>query len=90
VYYQPPPQPAYYGPRYSGCLKFFLYVVSLLIPVVGIVVGLIYTSRPDLESKRLGQACLVLGIVSLVVSCCVAIILGLSPMLFLPFIEQYG
>ncbi len=85
-----PPQQVYYGSRYSGCLKLFLYGLSLLIPFLGIVLGLIYISRPDPESKQLGQVCLILGIVSFVVTCCLGTIFGLSPLLALPFLEEFS
>ena len=90
--YYGPPQ---YGPQYSGCLKFFLYAVSFFIPLVGLILGLVYISRPDYESKRLGQACLILGIVSFLISCCVGVLFslgffGLVPFLTLPFMEDMG
>jgi hypothetical protein len=85
VYYpqQPPPgyPSPYYGPRYSGCLKFVLYALSFLIPIVGIVVGVIYMSRGDPESKSLGQVCLVLGIVSIVLGCCIGGVVSLLPVI---------
>ncbi|MGD1994434.1 MAG: hypothetical protein PVI59_14670 [Anaerolineae bacterium] len=89
MYYQPPSQQVYVaeGSRYSGCLKLFLYAVSLLVPLVGVIMGLVYLSRPDPESKKLGQICLILGIISFVVTCCLGAILGLSPLLALPFLE---
>jgi hypothetical protein len=85
-YYSPPQ----YGPQYSGCLKLFLYAVSFFIPLVGLILGLVYISRPDFESKRLGQACLILGIVSFVLSCCVGLFFGLAPLLSIPFLEDVG
>lgn len=90
MYYQSPPQQVYYGSQYSGCLKFFLYVVSLMVPLVGVIVGLIYISRPDPESKKLGQVCLILGIISVVMACCLTVIFGLSPLLALPFLEEFS
>jgi hypothetical protein len=87
VYYQPPPPPGYYGPQYSGCLKGFLYLISFFIPLVGVIVGLVYMSRVDPESKRLGQACLIIGIVGFVVECCIGLAVGLGPVLLLPFLE---
>ena len=59
-------QPVYYGSQYSGCLKFILYVLSFFMPIVGIIVGLIFMSRPDPESKSLGQTCLIISIASMV------------------------
>ena len=72
MYYQQPP-PAYYGPRYSGCLKFIMYALSFFIPIVGIIAGIIYMSRGDPESSALGKTCLAISIVTIVVGCCVGV-----------------
>jgi hypothetical protein len=75
----PSPQPVYYPQQqYSGCLKAFLYVLSFLIPIAGVIIGIVFISRPDPESKGLGQACLIVGIVSFVLWCCVSIVVGIS------------
>ena len=76
MYYQQPPPaypPQYYGPRYSGCLKFILYALSLFVPIVGIIAGIIYMSRGDPESSALGKTCLAIGIISIVIGCCVGV-----------------
>jgi len=87
MYSPPPQQPAYYGPRYSGCMKFIIYIASFFIPLVGIIAAIIFMSRQDPESKRLGQTALVLGIISVVLSCCLGV--GI-PFLVLPFLQDYG
>jgi hypothetical protein len=91
MYQQPyqTPAPVYYGPQYSGCTKFLLYVLSLWIPIAGVIVGLIFMGRPDPESKRLGQTCLILGIVSFVITCCLAIIVATSWTTILAFLAPY-
>lgn len=78
--YQQPPV-YHYGPRYDGCLKFILYILSFLIPIVGIVAGVIYMSKGDPESSALGRTCLILGIVSIVIGCCVGVGFGVLPIL---------
>ena len=88
--YQPPPQQIYYGSRYGGCLKLFLYALSFFIPLLGIILGIVYMSRPDPESKRLGQACLIIGIISFIITCCAGVIFGLAPTVLLPFLEEFG
>lgn len=71
--YQPyPPQPVYYGQQYSGCVKILLYVLSLWIPLAGVIIGIIFMSRPDPESKGLGKTCLILGIISFALTCCLS------------------
>jgi hypothetical protein len=80
MYYQPPPYPPqYYGPQYSGCLKFILYVLSFTIPLVGIIVGIIFMTKPDPESRALGRACLILSIVAIVIGCCVGAVFSAVP-----------
>jgi hypothetical protein len=91
----PQQQPVYYQPQqqYSGCLKWFLYILSFFTPFpVGIIIAIVFLSRPDPESKSLGNACLIVSIVSMVIYCCVsvAVILfsGALPMLMIPFMNQ--
>jgi hypothetical protein len=86
MYYQQPP-PAYYGPRYSGCLKFIMYALSFFIPIVGIIAGIIYMSRGDPESSALGKTCLAISIVAIVLGCCAGI--GATGLSFLaPLMEE--
>ena len=81
-------QPVYYGSQYSGCLKFILYAISFLIPLAGVIIGVVFLSRPDPESKSLGQTCLILGIVSFVLSCCLAVLFGVAPAFIIPFLDS--
>ncbi len=83
------PQPPYYGQQqYSGCVKFLLYALSLLIPLAGIIIGIVFTTRPDPESKGLGKTCLILGIASIVLGCCIGVALGFGPVI-LAFITEF-
>ena len=89
----PPPQPVYYGQQYSGCMKFFLYILSLWIPIVGIIIGIVFQSRPDPESKGLGRTCLILGIISFALTCClsvVVIVLGMTTGMLPIFLEEFS
>ena len=83
MYYpqQPPPgyPPPQYGPRYSGCLKFILYGLSFLIPLVGIIAGIVFMSKGDLESNRLGKTCLIISIVVIILGCCIGGTIGVLP-----------
>jgi hypothetical protein len=88
MYQYQQPQPVYYGPQYSGCVKFLLYALSFFIPIVGIIAGVIFMSRPDPESKRLGQTCLILGIISIVLTCCVSIVFGVGGPTIMVFLEE--
>jgi len=95
MYQYPQPQ-AYYPPpqqQYSGCVKWLLYILAFLAPFpVGIIIAVIFMSRPDPESKSLGNACLIVSIIAMVIWCCVVvgIILfgGGLPLLMLPFMES--
>jgi hypothetical protein len=75
MYYAPQPPPAYppqyYGPRYSGCLKFVLYALSFFIPLVGIIAGVIYMSKGDPESSGLGKTCLIISVTAIIIGCCI-------------------
>ena len=44
-----------------------LYLLSILIPLAGLIVGAMYLSKKDDVSKHVGTICLVLGVVSIVV-----------------------
>jgi hypothetical protein len=85
MYYQPQPPPyppQYYGPRYSGCLKFAMYALSLFIPIVGIIAGIIYMSRGDPESSALGKTCLAISIIVMILGCCAGVGAGGLSLLF--------
>ena len=75
----PPPQAYPPTPQYSGCMKWAFYLLSVFIPLAGIILGVIYMSKPDPESKGLGKACLIIGIVVIVIGCCAGGIFGLLP-----------
>jgi hypothetical protein len=72
--------------RYSSGMKILLYVVSFLVPLAGIIIGVIYMGKEDEESKALGKTCLIIAIVAFVlVCCCVAISFGGS---FIPLLME--
>ena len=85
--YYPPPQPVYAGPRYSGCMMFFIYIASFFIPLFGFIAVIFFLSRLYPESTRLGQTCLILGIISFVLTCCTAIGVGV---LNFGLLQDYG
>lgn len=49
--------------------KVLFYILSFIIPVVGIVLGIVWMNEKDEEKKKIGKTCLTLGIVSIVLSC---------------------
>ena len=64
--------------RYSSGMKILLYIVSFLVPVAGIIIGVIYMGKEDEESKALGKTCLIIAIVAFVlyVCCSTALFIG--------------
>ena len=72
--------------RYSSGTKILLYIVSFLVPVAGIIIGVIYMGKEDEESKALAKVCLIIAIVGFVlVCCCVAISFGAG---FVPLLME--
>ncbi|WP_312468875.1 hypothetical protein [Neobacillus sp.] len=53
----------------SSGIKALVYIVSFFIPVVGIILGIVWMNDQDLEKKAIGKTCLIVGIVSIVLSC---------------------
>lgn len=52
----------------SDGLKIVFYILSFLIWIVGLVIGLVYYSKPDPESKHVGKMCLLFAAISVAVS----------------------
>jgi len=48
-------------PTLSDGVKVILYVISFLIWFVGIIIGAVYYTKPDAESKEFGRMCLLLA-----------------------------
>ncbi|WP_286229601.1 hypothetical protein [Neobacillus mesonae] len=71
----------------SGGLKFLLYLVSFLIPIVGIILGIIWMNDQELDKKAVGKNCLIVAIVSIVLSC--VCWFALSAMSVLPAFSGY-
>jgi predicted RNA-binding Zn-ribbon protein involved in translation (DUF1610 family) len=69
--YAQPPQPLI-----SSGMKVLLYIISVLIPIAGIIIGAVYYTKPEEEYKHVGKICLVIGVVITVLS------VGLSALLY--------
>jgi len=48
-------------------VKIVLYILSLLFWMVGIIVGAVFYTRPDPDSRHVGKICIILGCVSLAI-----------------------
>lgn len=46
----------------------FQYIVSFLIPLIGLILGAILLSKEDIDSCSHGKVCIVLGIISMLIS----------------------
>ena len=48
------------------------YVLSFIIPILGIILGAIYIGKPEPENKRFGKNCIIAAVISfVVVVCCI-------------------
>jgi hypothetical protein len=50
----------------SDGMKILFYILSFLIWIAGIIIGVIYYSKDDPESKQVGKNCIIIAIISLV------------------------
>jgi bacteriorhodopsin len=49
--------------------KWLFYIISIIIGIVGIILGIIYMRKPDPDCKSFGKMCLILGIINCVLWC---------------------
>jgi hypothetical protein len=59
----------------SGGERALFYILSLLIPIAGIIIGAIYISKNSPQLKRVGKICLALALVAFLLSYAMAAIL---------------
>ena len=66
-------------PQISDGMKILFYILSFLFFIVGIIIGVIYYSKPDPESKHVGKMCIILAVLGVVIGIvCVVGLAGLS------------
>ncbi|MBU0624397.1 MAG: hypothetical protein KJ672_06075 [Candidatus Thermoplasmatota archaeon] len=66
-------------PQISEGMKILFYILSFLIFIVGIIIGVIYYTKPDPESKHVGKMCIILAVVGALIGVlCVLAAAGLS------------
>ena len=56
-------------PELSPGLKIVFYILSFLVPIVGIVLFFVYRSKPALEDRAAARLFLILGVVAFGLSC---------------------
>ena len=63
----------------EGGLKVLLYIVSFLVPLAGIIIGVIFYTKDTSEEKKFGKMCIILAVVAIVVMClCFCAFYGLT------------
>lgn len=60
-------RPQVFEPISTG-MKILFYILSLMIPLAGFIIGIIYYSKQDPESKHVGKICIVLAVVGILAS----------------------
>ena len=44
---------------------FLLYLISFLIPLIGIIIGIVYLSKDGPDYRDVGQGCIILSLISI-------------------------
>ena len=52
----------------SGSSNTFTYIISFLIPIIGYIVGAILLTKESNDEKSVGKTCIILGILSTIIS----------------------
>ncbi len=52
----------------STGMKVLLYLASIFVWIAGVIIGIVFMAKDDPEYKRVGKICLILGIVSILLS----------------------
>ena len=72
---QPQPQVLNTGGAYaaqaeiSPGMKILFYILSVLIPIIGVVFFFVYRNKPFEEDRNVARMCLILGLISIALSC---------------------
>ncbi len=76
----PPPAPPAGGSNVpEGGMKILLYIVSFLIPIAGIIIGIIFYTKDTAEEKQFGKMCIILAVVAIVLFClCICAFYGMT------------
>lgn len=59
----------------SSGMKILFYILSLIVPIVGFIIGVVYYSKGDPESKHVGKICIILAVVGILATVGLAAIL---------------
>ena len=62
----------------SSGLRIVLYILSLLIPIAGIIICVVFLTKSNPENKHVGKMCLILALVSVVLSVVLSLVLYIA------------
>lgn len=65
-------------------LRIVFYILSFLIPVAGIIIGIVFLTRDSPDEKHVGKICVILGVVSIVLT------IGATALMYLWLLEFSG
>jgi DNA-directed RNA polymerase subunit RPC12/RpoP len=66
----------------SSGMKILFYILSLIVPLAGFIIGIVYYSKGDPESKHVGKICVILAVVGILASVGIAAVMYLMVMNF--------
>jgi hypothetical protein len=61
-------------PPMEDSSKFLFYILSFLIPIAGIIIGIIYNGKPEPWHKEFGKKCLELALTAIVLSIAIGVV----------------
>ena len=63
------PEPTPTGSKVSGGLKTLFIILAILVPIVGVILGIIWLTKSTKEEKALGKLTLIIAILMWVLGC---------------------
>ena len=63
------PAPPSSGEKPTPEPKVLFYILSFVVGLFGIIFGIIYMTKDNVESKKFGKICLLLGLLPMVLGC---------------------
>ena len=70
-------------PPMEDSSKFLFYILSFLIPIAGIIIGIIYNGKPEPWHKEFGKKCLELALTAIVLSIAIVVVSFIFILMFL-------
>ena len=56
-------------PDISPGMKILFYILSVFIPIIGVIFFFVYRNKPFEEDRNVARMCLILGLISIALSC---------------------